>query len=68
MVGIFLMALLVEFPLGLASIIGPAAITFLLLLRVSGIPMLEAKYKGNPDFEAYAQRTSAFFPWFPKKE
>ncbi|MFW9917837.1 MAG: DUF1295 domain-containing protein [Candidatus Thorarchaeota archaeon] len=65
--GIFLMALLVEFPLGLASIIGPAVITFL-ILRVSGITMLEAKYKGNPDFEAYAQRTSAFFPWFPKKE
>ncbi|MFX0114347.1 MAG: DUF1295 domain-containing protein [Candidatus Hodarchaeota archaeon] len=65
--GIFLLALMVEFPIGLASIIGPAAITFL-ILRVSGITMLEAKYKGNPEFEAYAQRTSVFFPWFPKKE
>jgi steroid 5-alpha reductase family enzyme len=65
--GIFLLALMVEFPLGLASIIGPAAITFL-ILRISGITMLEAKYKGNPEFEVYAERTSAFFPWFPKKE
>jgi steroid 5-alpha reductase family enzyme len=30
--------------------------------------MLEAKYAGNPQFEAYKQRTNAFFPWFPKNE
>ena len=37
-----------------------------LLLKVSGIPMLEAKYEDNPDFMAYKSRTNAFFPWFPK--
>jgi len=31
-----------------------------------GIPMLEMKYRGNPEFEEYAGKTSAFFPWFPK--
>ena len=46
-------------------IIGPLTIT-LLILKVSGIPMLEKKYEGNPEFEAYRRRTSAFFPMPPK--
>jgi len=46
-------------------IIGPLTITFL-ILKVSGIPMLEKKYEGNPEFEAYRRRTSAFFPLPPK--
>lgn len=46
--------------------VGPLMIDFL-LLKVSGIPMLEAKYKGRKDWEAYAKRTSAFFPMPPKK-
>jgi hypothetical protein len=29
--------------------------------------MLEKKYAGNKEFAAYAGRTNAFFPWFPKK-
>jgi steroid 5-alpha reductase family enzyme len=29
--------------------------------------MLEKKYAGKEEFEAYARRTSAFFPWFPRK-
>ena len=53
-------------PGGWAAVIGPLTITFL-LLKVSGVTMLEKKYKGNPDFAAYARRTSVFFPWFPKK-
>lgn len=48
------------------SIISPLVLTWL-LTRVSGVPMLEEKYKGNPQFLAYAQNTPAFFPWFPKK-
>ena len=47
------------------SVLAPATITFL-ILKVSGIPMLEAKYAGNPEFEAYKQRTSAFWPWWPR--
>ncbi len=61
--GIFLIAL--SAPYGAIAIISPLLIDFL-LLKVSGIPMLEAKYAGNPEFAAYQQRTNAFFPWFPK--
>ena len=63
--GFFLMALGSRY--GLYAIISPLTITFL-LLRVSGIPMLEKKVVGNPEFEAYKARTSAFFPWFPGKK
>lgn len=62
--GIFLIALSVE--RGWTGVISPLAITFL-LLRVSGITMLEKKYEGNQEYEAYARKTSPFFPWFPKK-
>jgi steroid 5-alpha reductase family enzyme len=48
---------------GFWGIISPITITYL-LLWVSGIPMLEAKYKDNPQFQDYKKRTSAFFPWF----
>ena len=48
------------------SIISPITITFLLLF-VSGIPLLEKKYKDNPEFQEYARKTSMFVPWFPKK-
>jgi steroid 5-alpha reductase family enzyme len=44
------------------TIISPLIITFL-LLKVSGIPMLEEKYKGNKIYEDYQSRTNAFFPW-----
>ena len=52
-------------PLGWLAIISPLLIDFL-LLKVSGIPMLEAKYEGNTEFAAYKNRTNAFFPWTPK--
>ena len=61
--GIFLIALSV--PGGWRTIIGPATITFL-ILKVSGIPMLEAKYRGNPQYEAYQRRTSSFIPLPPR--
>lgn len=46
-------------------IISPVTITYL-LLYVSGVPLLEAKYKGNKAFEAYQQRTNAIIPWFSR--
>jgi steroid 5-alpha reductase family enzyme len=52
-------------PSNKGRIISPALITFM-LLRVSGVTMLEKKYAGNPEFEDCARRTSAFVPWFPK--
>jgi steroid 5-alpha reductase family enzyme len=61
--GVYLIALSV--PGGWMTIIGPVTIT-LLILGVSGIPMLEKHYEGNKAFEEYKQRTSAFFPMPPK--
>ncbi len=61
--GIWLIAM--GLPMGWLAVIGPLAITFL-ILKVSGIPMLEKKYEGNPEFEAYKLRTSAFFPLPPR--
>jgi steroid 5-alpha reductase family enzyme len=46
-------------------IIGPLTITFL-IRYVSGVPMLERRYKDNELFQAYKQRVPALFPWFPK--
>lgn len=47
------------------TIIGPLTITVLILF-VSGIPLLEKKYAGRPDFESYKRKTSVFFP-LPRK-
>ena len=62
--GIGLIAL--SSPHGGAALLGPLGIT-LLLVFVSGVPLLEKKYAGRPDWEAYKARTSMFVPWFPKK-
>lgn len=62
--GIFLIALSVRG--GWAAVVSPLTISFL-LLKVSGVRMLEKKYAGNEEFGVYARRTSAFFPWFSKK-
>jgi steroid 5-alpha reductase family enzyme len=48
-------------------IVSPFTIT-LLLVFVSGIPMLEKKYKGNSVFEDYKKRTSALIPLPPQKK
>lgn len=50
----------------LLSFLGPLTIDFLLLF-VSGIPLLEKKYQGRADWEAYASHTSPFFPLPAKK-
>jgi steroid 5-alpha reductase family enzyme len=50
-------------PLGWLGFIAPLLMTFL-LTRVSGVPMLEEKYKSHPEFKAYAEKTPAFFPRF----
>jgi steroid 5-alpha reductase family enzyme len=62
--GIWLLALAV--PGGWATVIGPALITFL-LLKVSGVPMLEKAFAGRPGFADYKRRTSVFIPWFPRR-
>lgn len=59
--GVFLLA--AGLPYGFMTVVGPLTIT-LLILFVSGVPLLEKKYAGRPDFEAYKKRTSVFVPWF----
>lgn len=63
--GIFLIGLAA--PAGIYGLISPLTIC-ILLLKVSGIPMLEAKYSKNPEFAAYKARTNAFFPWLPRRD
>lgn len=48
------------------AVLSPITMT-ILILKVSGIPMLEKKYEGNKEFDEYKSKTNAFFPWFPKK-
>jgi steroid 5-alpha reductase family enzyme len=62
--GIFVVALGV--PYGWVTVVSPALITFL-LTKVSGVPLLERRYAGNPEFQAYARRTSVFVPRPPKR-
>jgi steroid 5-alpha reductase family enzyme len=41
----------------------------ILLLRVSGVALLEKSLKSRTaGYEAYVRRTSSFFPWPPKEE
>lgn len=59
--GLFIIAFQVQS--GLYSIIGPLTITILIVF-VSGIPMLERSFVGRPGFEEYKKKTSVFIPWF----
>lgn len=63
--GIGIIALSTLNPLALIGLVGPLFITYL-LLYVSGVPLLENKYKDREDFKAYQKRTSKFFPLPPK--
>lgn len=51
----------------LASLIGPLFLTFT-LTRWSGKPLLEkGMEERRPGYRAYVERTSGFFPWWPKR-
>ncbi len=69
--GLWIAALPAVFPHGvlaalLTFIMSPALIT-LFLLKISGIPMLEAAMQQKPGWNDYARRVSVFIPWFPKR-
>jgi steroid 5-alpha reductase family enzyme len=56
-------------PWGWLALISPLTITWL-LVRVSGVPMLERRYDGNAGYAAYRARTPALVPWgllWPKR-
>lgn len=63
--GIFLVSLSINLSFWYVAIVGPIAITFLLLF-VSGVPMLERSLTQKPGWVAYAARTNKFIPWWPK--
>ena len=45
-----------------------AVIMTLLILKISGVSLLEKTLKETkPQFKEYIQKTSSFIPWFPKK-
>lgn len=51
---------------GAWGLVGPALLT-LLLLRVSGVTLLEAELRARkPAYADYVRRTSAFLPWPPR--
>lgn len=49
------------------TIFSPVLMTFL-LLRVSGVKLLEKTLDIRPGYKEYSERTSEFIPWFPKKK
>jgi steroid 5-alpha reductase family enzyme len=51
-----------SFPYGWYTLVSPVIMT-LLLRFVSGVPMLEKKYAGRPDWEDYKSKTAAFVPF-----
>lgn len=63
--GFFLIALAT--PGSVWTVFSPVLMTFF-LLKVSGVVMLEKKLvETRPEYADYVARTSAFFPWFPRK-
>lgn len=53
-------------PYKLLGLIGPITIT-ILILYISGVPLLEKKYAKDKAFQEYAKKTNKFFPWNPTK-
>jgi steroid 5-alpha reductase family enzyme len=63
--GIFLVA--ASTPRGWLTVFSPVLMTFL-LLRVSGVPLLEeALSERREGYREYVNRTSSFFPWPPRR-
>ena len=52
--------------LGFITFIGPLYITFM-IIKVSGVRLLDKRFEADDEYAAYKRRTSKFFPWFPKK-
>lgn len=53
---------------GWTSLGAPLVMAFL-LMKMSGVPLLEAEMMSRkPGYAAYVRETSALIPWFPKKD
>lgn len=58
--GIFIISL--NTPIVLLGLVGPVTITYLLIF-ISGVPMLEKKYKHNEEYKEYKKRVPSLVPW-----
>ena len=63
--GIYVIAL--GAPFGFITILGPIFITYM-IIKVSGIRLLDKRFESDEKYADYKKRTSVFFPWFPKKK
>ncbi len=63
--GIYIIALAT--PFGFITILGPIFITYM-IIKVSGIKLLDKRFEADDKYAEYKRRTSVFFPWFPKKK
>jgi steroid 5-alpha reductase family enzyme len=62
-----LYAIAASTPAGRYTVLSPLLMTFL-LLRVSGVPLLEKRLRrSRPEYAEYVRRTSAFVPWPPQR-
>ena len=48
------------------TVFAPLLMT-ILLVKVSGVSMLEKTLKSKPGYEEYMNNTNSFVPWFPKR-
>jgi len=62
--GYFLMATATG---GWWTIFSPIMMTTL-LMRVSGVPLLEKTLETRPGYKEYIEKTSSFIPWFPRRK
>jgi steroid 5-alpha reductase family enzyme len=49
------------------TIFSPILMT-IMLMRVSGVTLLEKTLETRPGYKEYIERTSAFIPWFPRRK
>lgn len=63
-IGVFIVAVNFSYPFeSIINLISPITLTWL-LTKVSGVPMLEGKYKENEAYQNYIKNTPSFFPKF----
>ncbi|CDW80930.1 membrane protein [Stylonychia lemnae] len=62
--GIYIIACTIK--MGWITVFSPVILTFLLRF-VSGVPLLENKYKERQDFKNYVKQTNCFILWIPSK-
>jgi len=55
--------MVVGLPYWYLVLLSPILVTYLLRF-VSGVPLLEARYANDPEYQEYTKKTNIFVPWF----